>query len=112
MTVKELADALGLTSLTGDLPTRAVTGVYVGDLLSRAMGKIKEGNLWITIMTNKNVVAVAELGDPAAILFSEGAMPMPDALDAARENGIALLSSEKSTYDLCLAVGDALSEVG
>ena len=77
-----------------------------------ALGKIKEGDLWITIVTNKNVVAVAELGDPAAILFSEGTVPMPDALEAARENGVALLSSNKSTYDLCLAVGEALSEAG
>ena len=112
MTVEALAKSLGLTSLTGELPTREITGVYAGDLLSRAMGKIKEGDLWITIMTNKNVVAVAELGDPAAILFSEGTVPMPDALEAARENGDALLSSEKSTYDLCLAVGEVLSEAG
>ncbi|HBJ19418.1 MAG TPA: hypothetical protein DDY70_06770 [Clostridiales bacterium] len=109
MTVNELAKSLSLTSLTGELPAREITGVYAGDLLSRAMGKIGEGNLWITIMTNKNVVAVAELGDPAAILFAEGAVPMPDALEAAKETGVPLLSSEKSTYELCLAIGRLLT---
>ena len=63
-------------------------------------------------MTNKNVVAVAELGDPAAILFSEGTLPRPGALGAARENAVALLSSEKSSFDLSLAPGVALSEAG
>ena len=109
MTVKALADALGLRPLTGELPEREITGVYAGDLLSRAMGKIREGDLWITIMTNKNVVAVAELGDPAAILFAEGAEPLPDALAAAKETGTPLLTSEKSTYDLCCEIGRVLS---
>lgn len=110
MTVRTLSERIGCASFTGELPEREITGVYAGDLLSRAMGKIREGNLWITIMTNKNVVAVADLADPAAILFAEGAAPLPDAVQAAKETGVPLLSSEKSVYDLCLEIGRALSE--
>lgn len=104
MTVADLAILLGLTSLTGELPEREIKGVYVGDLLSRVMGHLHSGELWITIMTNKNIVAVAELCDPAAILLSEGAEPMPETLEAAKEYGVPLLSSNKSTYELCRAL--------
>lgn len=108
MTVARLKELLGLTSLTGELPAREIEGVYVGDLLSRVMGQLHTGELWITIMTNKNIVAVAELCDPCAILLSEGAEPMPEALTAAKEYGVPLLSSSKSTYELCSALSTVL----
>lgn len=109
MTISTVASLLDLTSLTGELPDREIRGVYVGDLLSRVMGRLQAGDLWITIMTNRNIVAVAELGDPAAILLSEGAEPLPETLAAAKEYGVPLLSSEKSTYELCRALSSVLS---
>ena len=61
MTVKELSEKLALEVLCMPEPEREVSGAYAGDLLSWVMGRAEEGNVWATIMTNVNVVAVASL---------------------------------------------------
>ncbi|MBQ7315446.1 MAG: serine kinase [Clostridia bacterium] len=102
MTLTELIDALSLHVVCPpSSPEREVRNVYVGDLLSRAMSRLQADDLWITIMTNTNVVAVAELTDVAAVLLAEDVALLPDAVHAAQDNGIAVLSSEKSAFELC-----------
>jgi len=104
MTVEELKNKLSLTLLTGEDTGREIHGVYAGDLLSRAMSHVKEDNLWITIMSNTNVIAVASLTDAAAVLLAEGVDLLPEALEAARENGITVLQSTETVYGLCVKV--------
>ena len=109
-----LADVIRALSLQVICPPtegeREITGVYVGDLLSRAMSRVQSGNLWITIMANKNVIAVAELTDAAVVLLAEGVELSPDAKAAAEKNGITVCSSAKSAYELCLDVSGILGE--
>ena len=76
-------------------------GVYVGDLLSRAMGRIEAGNLWITIMNNINVIAVSSLADASAVILAEHVLPTDDAISAAQEKGISVYSTPLSAYELC-----------
>lgn len=76
MTVKQLAETLGLEVLSmGDEPDREITGGYVGDLLSWVMGRAKSGDCWMTIMSNVNVAAVAELADVACVILAENVLP-------------------------------------
>ena len=104
MRLDRLADELGLTAVNGETLCKEFNGVYAGDFLSRAMSHVHQDELWITIMNNRNVVAVASLTDCAAVVLAEGVELLPDALEAARENGITVLSSGKSVYELCVAV--------
>ncbi|MBQ7294378.1 MAG: hypothetical protein IJW79_11645 [Clostridia bacterium] len=76
-------------------------GVYVGDLLSRAMSRVESGNLWVTIMSNVNVVAVATLTDPAAVILAEDVKLGEEEIAKARENGITVLSTPLSAYEIC-----------
>ena len=85
-------------------------GVYVGDLLSRAMSHIDTDNVWITIMANVNVVAVATLTEPAAILLAEGVVLPEDVLERAEKNGITVLSSPHTAYELCLRLNELALE--
>ena len=101
MTISQLCEKLSLKVVTGDL-SREFDGVYCGDLLSRAMSHVEADNIWVTIMSNVNVVAVATLTEPAAIVLAEGVVLMPDALAGATENGITVLSSPLSAYDICV----------
>ena len=66
MKLSELCEKLSLTVVAGEtnLDT-AFDGVYAGDLLSWVMGRAESGNVWITIMSNINIVAVATLADVA-----------------------------------------------
>ena len=105
MTVKALAEALSLRSLTNDSQQeldREISGVYVGDLLSRAMSRVEADSLWITIMSNINVVAVASLTDPACILLCEDVEADDDMRARACEYGITILGSSRSAYELCV----------
>ena len=87
MTVRELAalpefEAVGLPD--GE---REILGGYAGDLLSWVMGRASEGDAWVTIMSNVNIVAVSTLADPACIVLSEGVAPDGDTLVRAKEQG-------------------------
>lgn len=108
MTVKELSEKLSLTVLCGETD-REFTGVYVGDLLSWVMSHLTEDKVWITIMSNLNVVAVASLADAACVILAEGVEPDADALEAAKSRGVTLLQSDLDAYSLCVKIS-ALTE--
>lgn len=101
MTVSDICKSIDAAVVCGDV-NKPFEGVYVGDLLSRAMSHVEADNIWVTIMSNVNVVAVATLTEPAAIVLAEDVVLMPEALAGATENGITVLSSPLSAYDICV----------
>ncbi len=103
MTVAKLVEALDLEVLSLPEPERDINGGYVGDLLSWVMGRAKADNLWITIMTNINVIAVASLSDVAAVVIAENAEIEADVIKKAEEQGINLLRSKLPSYETAVA---------
>ncbi len=108
MTVKELADKLDLTAHALPDGDREITGVYIGDLLSWVMGRAGADQAWITIMSNRNIVAVATLADTACILLAEGVQPDEGVAALAGEKGINLLTSPRGAYETALALSALL----
>lgn len=100
MTVEAFAKEAQLTVLRMPDPEREVSGAYVGDLLSWVMGKAGTGNVWITIMSNVNIVAVATLADTSCVLLAEGVIPEENVLDTAMSKGVNILCSPLSAYEL------------
>ena len=109
MTVNDICGRLEAEFLCGD-GEKDFKGVYVGDLLSRAMSHVECDNLWITIMSNVNVIAVATLTEPAAVILAEDETLEADELGKAKENGITVLTSPLSAYEICARVYKAVSE--
>ncbi len=101
MTVAEFADALRLETILLPDAQRSVTGGYTGDLLSWVMGRAQSGDCWITVMSNVNVAAVAQLADVACVVFAEGVQPDSATRSAAETHGINLLGSAESAFTLC-----------
>ena len=101
ITVDQLKEKLELTPYYGDDGTREVTGGYVGDLLSWVMGRATSGDAWVTIMSNINVIAVAQLTDVACVILAEGVVPGDDLIAAAKMRGINLFSSPEPGFALC-----------
>ncbi len=99
MKVSELKEKLGLEALT-DVCDRDINGCYIGDLLSWVMGRASEGDAWITIMSNINIVAVATLTDAACIILCEGVNPEEGVIDKANREGINIFKSPKTAYEL------------
>ncbi len=108
MTVNELLVRADLTAAALPNGDREVSGVYIGDLLSWVMGRATSGDAWITIMSNRNIAAVATLADTACIILAEGVQPDEGVAELAEEKGINLLLSETSAYDTALRLRDAL----
>lgn len=101
MTVAELSEKLRLQPLNLEEPEREITGGYAGDLLSWVMGNAQAGDIWVTIMSNSNIVAVASLTDCAAVVLAEGVQPDDGVLQLAQTKGINLLSASESAFSLC-----------
>ena len=108
MTVREIAETLHLEPLSVSDDARDVTGAYVGDLLSWVMGRAKSGDLWITIMSNINIVAVASLADVACIILAEGVVPDENVCTTALQKGINIYTSDKTAYELAAALAQCL----
>ena len=107
MTVNTLKNLLQLTEVTLPNGGAEVEGVYIGDLLSWVMGRAEAGNAWITIMSNINVVAVASLVDTSCIILAEGVTLQQNVIDAATAKNINILSSDKTAYEIAVAISKA-----
>ncbi len=99
MTVESFANLTGFKTLCMPSPEREIEGVYIGDLLSWVMGKAESGNVWITIMSNLNIVAVATLADVSSILLCEGVLLDDEVLALAESKGVNILSTTYSAYE-------------
>lgn len=106
MTVNKLVNVASLTAVTVPEPDREVSGAYIGDLLSWVMGRATEGNAWITIMSNINVIAVASLADVSCVILAEGVTLDEGVARTAALKGINVLSTEKSAYEIAKVLSD------
>ncbi len=105
MTVAELASRDGMRAFLLPRGGREIVGGYAGDLLSWVMGRAREDCAWVTIMSNRNVAAVAQLTDVACVVLSEGVTPDEELLEACGQHSINLLGAEADTYTVCTRIG-------
>ncbi len=104
MTVKELAEKYSLEILSMPEPDKEVNGGYIGDLLSWVMGRAEASNIWLTIMTNMNIAAVAQLSDVAAVLICEGARPDENVIATAVDKGVNILLTDDTAYNTAVKI--------
>lgn len=107
MKISTLINNFDMKPLT-DIKDRDITGCYIGDLLSWVMGRATMGDAWITIMNNINVVAVASLTDAACVILCEGVTLDDNVTEKANSEGISILSTEKTAYQVALLLGGEL----
>lgn len=101
MNLRELVKRLNLKVFSCEnLLEREFEGVYVCDLLSDVLGNAKPNQIWITLQTHKNIVAIAQLKQLSAVILVKGLEPNENTVKKAEEEKIILLGSEKETFDL------------
>ena len=99
MKLKEIIDKLQLRVVTGqDRLDTDVTGGYTSDLLSDVMANSKPRNVWITLQTHENIVAVAKLKDLAAIILINNRQLDEAALQRANDEKVTILASGESAF--------------
>lgn len=107
--LRGLIETLELVPLTSSVSEECVTGGYVGDLLSWVMTHARAGQVWITIMNDLNIVAVAALARVSCVILAEGVTVSPEVCRRAEEQGVCLLSSSRTAYELSAALAELLS---
>ena len=106
----KLKDILALPEcriLSQGNPEREVSRVFCCDLLSIAMGKAPADGVWVTVMGNRNTLAVATLTDTACIVLAEGVPLDEGTISKASEEGIAVLSTDLPAFDIALEIYQA-----
>ena len=100
MKVNEMASKLTLRVATtqGDLD-REVTGCYISDLLSDVMGNARDGEVWITLQTHPNIVAIATLKNLSGIIITNNRKPEEETLKKAEAERVPIMLSSSSTFE-------------
>jgi len=100
MKVTDIVQKLDLKVFSGhDGLGREVKGGYSSDLLSDVMGHSDAGDVWITIQTHRNVMAIASLKEIAAIIIASGEKPGDDTIAQSNEEGIPILGSDLPAFE-------------
>jgi hypothetical protein len=99
--LESVVKALNLKVRSGEdkLKTK-IRGGYTGDLLSDVMANSKEGDLWITRQVHQNIVAVASLKEHAGVILVQGSEPAKDTLEKAIKEGIPVMVSDLSSFEI------------
>ena len=101
MNVSELVKTFGFDVFSGEEGLdRSISGGYASDLLSDVMGNAREGQVWVTLQTHKNVMAIASLKDLAAVILIKGNKPDEDTLKQSNEEGVPVLGTDKETFEI------------
>jgi predicted transcriptional regulator len=77
-----------------------VTGGYVSDLLSDVMANSKKGNIWITLQTHANIVAVANLKNLSGVVIVCNRRPEEETLKKAASEKITILSTPMPSFEV------------
>lgn len=101
MNVLELAEKLNLKVISGNEGlSNEITGGYASDLLSDVIGHADAGNIWITLQTHKNVMAIASLKDLAAVVLVNNLQPEEDMAHQSNEENIPVLVSSDPAFTI------------
>lgn len=105
MKVNELQALIQAENLTPEIDgDREISCGYTCDLLSWVMAHGDEGMAWVTVQTHLNVIAVAVLSDMACVVLPEGIRMEEESLQKARDEGMAVLTSPLTAYEICGAM--------
>ena len=100
ITVEKIIQELGLDVFVKGETNTVITGCYISDMLSDVMAKSKEGELWITLQTHTNIVAVAVIKSLSAIILTNGRKPEEETAKRALKENIPILIYKGSTFEI------------
>ncbi len=109
MVLRDVVNALKLTVRAGEnfIDDKVIEGGYVGDLLSHVMAKAGKGQIWVTVQSHPNIIAVAVVTNLCAIIVSEDMPIDPMTIKRAEEEEIPLFSTKMNSFETVLALAEA-----
>ncbi len=101
MKLSDIVNALDLEVRTGKGELeKDVTRGYTSDLMSDVMAHADEGDLWITLQTHQNIVAVAVMKTLAGIILVNNRQPQEDTIQKAEVEHIPVMISGMPAFEL------------
>lgn len=101
MKLEEITNKIEFTKVTAYFgKERAVSGAYTSDLLSDVMANCKKDNVWITLQTHLNIIAVASLKELAAIIIVLDKEIDKDTLEKAEAENITILKTPMNAFQV------------
>lgn len=101
MKFSEILEKIGLNVLSAkDKTDVEVSGGYTSDLLSDVIANSKEGNIWITLQTHQNIIAVARLKELAGIVLVNNRKPDEQTLKKAEEENVPVCVTEETAFQI------------
>ena len=107
MTIATMAERLELNRLSGGTD-KDVASCYISDLLSRVLGGCQAGDVWITVQSSLNMVAVAVMTEASCVILPEGLIAPGNVIEKANEEDLTIFSSKDSAYLLALKIAEFL----
>lgn len=105
MTLAELTRKIQGTVIV-DNPDAAIDFAYASDLLSDVMGHCGEDSVLISIQNHVNTIAVCTLAGVEVLVICHG-RPIPDDMKAAAEReGVAIVTTPLSQFEVSVALAD------
>lgn len=102
MNLKELAGIIDAEVISDvDLSEIDVPNAYACDLMSDVLAFCSPGSLLLTGLTNIQIVRTAQMLDLPAVVFVRGKIPLEETVSLAKENGIPVLLTKYSLYEVC-----------
>ena len=71
------------------------------DLMSDVLAFVKDQAVLLTGLVNPQVIRTAEMMDMICVVFVRSKVPTQEMIDLARENGIVMMSTDKTLYNTC-----------
>lgn len=106
MKLQDLGEKLQLKAVT-KVFDRDITGVYISDMVSDVIANAKAGNLLVTVQIHSNVIAAANLVDLAAIVVTQGKLPMDDVVKMAEKAEITIFSTTLDRWKVATGLYEA-----
>ena len=102
MKICEIKDLLGAEVLCGeDMLEHDVSSACCSDMMSDVLAYVKDQGVLLTGLVNPQVIRTANMMDMVCIVFVRSKEPNEEMIALAKENGIVMMSTNKTLYTTC-----------
>ncbi len=101
MNLGDLSKELSLKVLTCNAElSKDISGCYISDMLSDVMANSKKGDVWITIQTHSNILAVANLKNLSGIIVVNNREVDAETTKKAESEKITIMSTGLTAFEV------------
>jgi len=100
MLVSEFLNDDRFELVTDTINDKLIKGAYCGDLLSWVMSHAKKGDLWCTVLTHANVVAIATLLEVSCVIICESAPIESETINKANQEKVNLIKTKLNSVEV------------